>query len=395
MPRYRRCSDLLAALSPRVITLVRNLRRIYQAAQVGARLRVTARVQTAPYRARPHFWNVRKWPVALAAVTLVPLTAWGQSASAPAPQPSTQSNVAGQTNSESQAATPPSVIAFAELQSSYSSLGIVGALDIDAGFTFTDHIAADVGVPLMLTRSPFSPVLNRDYYWSGAMGEPYVDVRYTRSIHHADLTSLLTATLPFGNEDETFITGRVGVDWFNHIEEKWGLLTPFLNVGASNGAVNRFIMPRPFTEARPFQSLGLLSDFEAGSNLRLPWLFKGFSLGASVYDSLPVGPQKIFSRLVLPYSALGDYSEGSIHHYRVWDQTYETTGHPGACPECGVPTDREGDRDNGYSGWLDIARFHPFDLQLGYVHSVHFALDTYTLTLTFDGRNLVKKITGY
>jgi hypothetical protein len=381
MPRHRLWSDLLAA--PRAITLLRNLRYIHQAAQVGARRRVRARVQTALYRARPHCWNVSRWLVVFAVLTLVPLTAWSQSASAPTTQPSAQSNVAGQTSSESQAATPPRVIAFAELQSSYSSVGIVGTVDVDAGFTLTDQIAADVGLPLILTRSPFSPVLNRDYYWSGAMGEPYFDVRYTRSIHHADFTSLLTATLPFGNEEKTFTTGRVGVDWFNHVEEKWGLLTPFLNVGASNGAVNRYIMPRPFTEARPFQSLGFLSDFEAGSNLRLPWLFKGFSLGASAYATLPVGPQKIFSRLVLPYSALGDFSEGSVRHHRVWDQRYETVGHASLS------------RDNGYSGWLDIARFHPFDLQLGYVHSVHFALDTYTLTLTFDGRNLVKKITGY
>ena len=142
--------------------------------------------------------------------------AWGQSASTP-PQPSAQSDVAGQSTSEAQS-TPPRVIAFAQLQSSYSTLGIVGALDIDAGFTFNDHIAADIGVPLLLTRSPFSPVLNRDYYWSGALGEPYLDVRYTRSIHHADLTSILTATMPFGNQDETFITGRVGADWYRQSE---------------------------------------------------------------------------------------------------------------------------------------------------------------------------------
>jgi hypothetical protein len=337
------------------------------------------------------------WMAALLlAVVLIPLGARGQSASTPAPQTSpNQSNAATQSNAQTQA-NPPSVIAFAELQGSYNRPGIVGMLDIDAGYVFSDHISADVGVPLVLTRSPFSPVLNRDYYWSGALGEPYVDVRYTRSLKsEATLTSILTGTIPVGNEEVTFTTGRAGVDWFNHIEEKWGLLTPFVNIEASNGAVNRFVMPRPFEEARPFESLGFLSDFEAGSSLKLPWLLKGASLGASAYAVVPVGPQKIFSRLVLPYSALGDLSEGSLHHYRLWDQTFETTGYAGACPECGVPKDTKGVRDNGYSGWLDVARFQPFDLQLGYTHSVHYGLDTYTVTLTFDGRNLVKKITGY
>jgi hypothetical protein len=383
MNRDRYCSDLLAALSAKIGGF---------AARSGLRTACSSR---GALRLRRSASRWRGEMLVLAAFLFVPLWAWGQTGSTPASQASSnQSNTAAQTSTEA-APSSPRVIAFAELQSSYSSLGIVGALDIDAGFTFTDHIAMDIGAPLMLTRSPFSPVLNKDYYWSGALGEPYLDIRYTRTIHHADFTSILTGTFPFGNEDETFITGRVGVDWFNHIEQKWGLLTPFLNVGASNGSVNRFIMPRPFTEARPFQSLGLLTDYEAGSNLRLPWLFKGVSIGASAYAELPIGPQKIFSRLVLPYSALGDFSEGSIDHYRVWDQQYETTGYAGSCPECGVKYDREGDRDNGYSGWVDIARFRPFDLQLGYTHSEHFALDSYTLTLTFDGRQLVKKITGY
>jgi hypothetical protein len=349
----------------------------------------------------------------LLALLWVRLPAQAQTSSTPAPAGSAnQSNVTGQASSEAQS-NPPKVIAFAQLQTSYSTLGIVGALDIDAGYQFSDHIAADIGVPFILTRSPFSPVLNHDYYWSGALAEPYVDIRYTRSIHHADLTSLLTATLPFGNEDETFITGRVGVDWFNHIEEKWGLMRPFVNLEASNGQVSRYVMPRPFEEALPYESLGFMSDYEVGAEFNLPSLLKSFSVGASVYAMLPVGPQKIFSRLVLPYSALGDHSYGGISHYRVWDYTYETTGYRLDCAVCGVTAslpinnvtrtfsslDREGDRDNGYSGWLNVPSFHvfslPFNLQLGYVHSIHFALDTYTLTLTFDGRQLVKKITGY
>jgi hypothetical protein len=334
----------------------------------------------------------------LLATLWVGLPAQAQTSTTPAPQaPSNQSNVTGQSNSEDQS-NPPKVIAFAQLQTSYSMMGIVGALDIDAGYTFSDHISADIGVPFILTRSPFSPVLNHDYYWSGALAEPYVDIRYTRSIHHADLTSLLTGTLPFGNEDETFITGRVGVDWFNHIEEKWGNMRPFVNIEASNGQVSRYVMPRPFEEALPYETLGFMSDYEAGAEFNLPSLLKKFSIGASAYAMVPVGPQKVFSRLVLPYSALGDYSEGSINHHRFFDQTYETTGYAGSCAECGAPSTRL-DRDNGYSGWVNVPSFHffsmPFSLQLGYTYSEHYAFSAYTLTLTFDGRQLVKKITGY
>lgn len=396
MPRDPCCSHFLA--TPGAIISASPAAPGLQAAQSGTAMRT----QMGHHQAQPCRFSSKQAAAMLVLITMLFVPAWGlcQSASAPAAQsssPSNQSNVIGQSTSEPQQEAPK-VIAFAQLQSSYSHLGIVGALDIDAGYTISDHIAADIGVPLMLTRSPFSPVLNRDYYWSGALGEPYVDVRYTRTIHHADITSLLTGTLPFGNEEKTFITGRVGVDWFNHIEGKWDFLRPFINLEASNGSVSRYVMPRPFEEALPYQTLGILSDFEAGAEIPLRSLVKGFSIGGSAYAMVPVGPQKVFSRLVLPYSALGDYSKGSVNHHRFFDQTYETTGYPGACPECGPPATRF-DRDNGYSGWVNVPSFHvlalPFSLQLGYTHSEHYALDTYTVTLTFDGRQLVKRITGY
>lgn len=312
-------------------------------------------------------------------LAVLSISQWTRSQTASPQQAAAQSTTAAQSSTEAQP-SPPRVIAFAEFQSSYSSLGIVGTVDIDAGFVFNDHISADIGLPLILTRSPFSPVIDRKYYWSGAMGEPYLDIRYTRKVHEADFTSILTGTIPASNQDRIFTTGRFGVDWFNHIEEKMGRFTPFLNVAASNGAVSRYIIPRPFTEARPFQSLGFLSDYEAGSDFRV---IHGVSIGASAYAALPAGPQKIFSRFLLPFSALGDRTDGSVNHHRYFDQTFETVGHSSIS------------RDNGYSGWLDVARFQPFDLQLGYTHSVHFALDTYTVNLKFDGRALVKRITGY
>jgi hypothetical protein len=395
MPRYRIRSELTAVLNATISSFLERPDLHDMNCRASVRTRA-GRPELITFVAS----RQAAFVLAMLTVLLMPLSALGQSAASSAAQSSSSSNysnVIGETTSESQA-EEPSVIAFMQLQTSYSSLGIVGALDIDAGYKLTDHIAADIGAPLLLTRSPFSPVLDRDYYWSGALGEPYVDVRYNRSIFHADFTSILTGTLPFGNEEETFITGRVGVDWFNHIETKWGLLRPFLNLEASNGMVTRFVMPRPFEEALPYETLGLMTDYEAGAEIQLPSLLKKFSIGGSAYAMVPIGPQKVFSRLVLPYSALGDYSKGSINHHRFFDQTFETTGYPGACPECGPPSSHL-DRDNGFSGWVGVPSFHvlslPFALQLGYTHSEHYALNTYTLSLTFDGRQLVKKITGY
>jgi hypothetical protein len=353
------------------------------------------RVSTRPLPQQPKavcsgFRRPKRQPLAghlclviFVAAVFMPCILRAQTGSGSAAQTSAQSNTPSQPQAESQP-SPPRVLGFVEAQGGYSHLGIVGILDFDLGFRFNDHITGDIGLPLILTRSPFSPVLDRDYYWSGGMGEPYVDIRYTRPLRHsgATLTSILTGTVPFGNQSTTFTTGRFGVDWFNHIEGKWGSVTPFLNFGASNGAVNRFIMPRPYTEALPYQSLGFLSDFEAGGEVPLSapkFHIKGLSLGASAYALVPAGPQKVFSRFVLPHSTLA----GSSNHNRYFYSTYETVGHPAIS------------RDNGYSGWLDVTRFRRFGIQLGYTHSEHYALDTYTVTLTFHAGSLIKTITGH
>ncbi len=312
----------------------------------------------------------------------------------------TQPNIpaAPQTSTEA-TPSPGRIIAFAEFQGSDTELGMIGLMDFDVGFKFNDHLSADFGLPLVGSRSPFSPVINHDWYFSGALGEPYVDIRYNRQLRSgATLTSILTGTIPVGNEEVTFTTGRAGVDWFNHLEKKMGFLTPFLNIEASNGAINRFVMPRPFEEAQPFETLGFMSDYEVGTEFHIPSslshvpkFLKSESLGVSAYAVLPIGPQKIYSRFVLPYSTLA----GDGHHGRYFDNTYETTGYKLACPMCGAPSEHD-DRDNGYSGWLDVAHIDRwFDLQLGYTRSIHYDLNIYTVTLTFDARDLVKKVTGY
>ena len=274
-------------------------------------------------------------------------------------------------------------------------------LDTDLGYALTEHVQVDVGLPIIFTRSPFSPVINHDFYTSTLFGEPYLNASYTGVYRGVNFASMLTVTVPVANEDRIYSTGRFGVDWFNHIEQQFGDITPFLNFGASNGTLNRFIMPRPFSEARPFQTLGALGDFEAGAEYKMRQSYaKGFGIGASAYLLTPAGPQKVFSRLVVPYSSLG----GDGQHLRYFDNTFETKN-PAQVPDLNgcstvnnVVSCKAGlssiARDNGYSAWLDVSRWHPVDIQLGYTRSVHYHLDVGTLTFTFDGRSLIRTLTG-
>lgn len=294
------------------------------------------------------------------------------------------------------APSPTGWTGFEEVQYGATSLGNVIIADTDLGYSLTDHLTADVGLPVIWTRNPFSPVIDHDYYWSTLIGEPYLDLRYTGTYKGAAYTSVLTGTIPVGNEDKTYVTGRVGVDWFNHVEDPMGNLTPFINFGASNGTVNQFIIPRPFNEARPYETLGLMGDVEVGADYKIErGRIHNVKIGASYYALIPGGPQKVFSRLVFPYSVLA----GDGQHHRYFDSTFETTVGPqgsSAIVQGVYGVSVKGissiDKDNGFSGWLDITRWHPVDIQLGYTRSVHYLLDMYTVTLTFDATNVIRSL---
>jgi hypothetical protein len=289
----------------------------------------------------------------------------------------TQTSPAPATSSTPANAPPTGFTGFIQTQDSANLVGTVLMFDADLGYGFTEHLSGDVGVPVIFSRNPFPPVTNHDYYWSVLLGEPYVDVKYTGVYHNVDYTSVLTGTGPVANEDKIFTTGRFGVDWFNHLEEQVGSVSPFLNIEASNGAVNRFIMPRPFEEARMYQSLGLLGDVEAGFEYKVNNRFvRGVNIGASAYLQDGGGPQKMFSRLVFPYSSL----EGDGDHDRHWDSSFETKG---------ISTLT---RDNGWSVWLDTNPLRNLNVQLAYTRSVHYDMDVYSAVFTFDASQWVKAV---
>jgi len=346
-------------------------------------------------------------PAPTSATTPPPAEAPTQTETAPAP--------AATPSSEPQP-SPTGSLAFEQIQFSHSHLGTVIIADTGIGYAFTEHFSADFGLPIFFTRSPFSPVSTRDYQWYALFGAPYLDVRYTNVHHNLKYTSVLTGTIPVSNEDQIYTTGRPGVDLYTHVEGTGGGFAgvkPFLNFGVSNGAIDRFSMPRPYTEARPYETLGALADGELGAEYKVgSGPAKGVAIGASMYGLRPVGPQKVFSRLVVPYSSLA----GDGQHYRYWDASFETnmpieiagaqelTGQSGSFDGCVVANNvvtckalSSIARDNGYSGWIEIPlpRLRFASLQLGYVHSIHYALDTYTVTLNFDARSLLRNfITG-
>ncbi len=264
---------------------------------------------------------------------------------------------------------------FLQINWSSTPLGTVMSGAVDLGYDLTTHWGGDAGIPLFVVRSPFSLVTNKDWRWATLIGDPYVDIRYKAERGSVKFNSILTGTIPASSIPRIYTTGRFGGDLSNHLEldSKW--IAPLVNFGIANGTVNRFILPRPYSINRPYQTFGFMSDFEGGTNFKV---WHGYKLGGSFYALVPIGPQKIYSRLVAPDSLIA----GDGAHNRFFDSAFETIG-PSKIA-----------RDNGYSGWLEITTFKNVTAQIGFTHSVHYRYDAATFMLKFDGtsslRGLVK-----
>lgn len=265
--------------------------------------------------------------------------------------------------------------AFAQVVGKGSSLGTVYNEGIGVGYNITEHAGGDIGLSLYTVQSPYSIVTNHDWRWSTLAGDPFIDLRYTTKRYGLDMTSVLTGTIPVSGSNRVFTTGRFGVDWFNHVERDYKGLAPFVNFGAANETVDRYVLPRPYNIARPYQSFGFISNFEAGVGYAI---LRHYSLGASAYAIVPAGPQKVFSRLVASDSAVA----GDANHNRSWNSTFETVGGSQLA------------RDNGYSGWVEVGRIKNLKVQIGYSYSVHYALGSVFVMLRFDGTSLIRYLTA-
>lgn len=288
---------------------------------------------------------------------------------------STAQETSDQQAQPAQATNTTGPTAFAVAVGKYSNLGGVYTAGVGVGYNITEHLGGDVGASLYTIQSPFSAVSNQTWTWTTLAGEPFIDLRYTTNWHGLDATSVLTGTFPLSSAERVFTTGRVGVDWYNHISTHYAGLTPFVNFGVANETVDRYFIPRPYNIARPYQIFGVNGNGEVGVNFTI---FKNYTVGASAYGIVPAGSQKVFSRLVTPNSGI----VGDADHNRVWNHAFETKGNS----KLG--------RDNGYSGWVEVAKVKNLKVQAGYTYSVHYRWGSAYLMLKFDGTSLIRFLTA-
>ena len=253
-----------------------------------------------------------------------------------------------------------------EYAGSSTPLGQVTILNSSVGYNFNKYFGADAGLPVYFVH-PDNPLSNWQT-WNNNFGDAYLDLRVHVPTSMVNYTSVITGGAPTGSFARGFSTGRATITWDNHLDRRFGRFTPFVNAGLGNTIWDGGFL------YRPYRTLGFVSEFEGGSTYRvLPWV----SVGASYYDVLPGGTQKIYSQIFQrePASSLL-----ASNHGRFYQTAFETTG-PSSI-----------DRDNGYSAWLGFKPMHNLNLDVGYTRSVRYAFDTVSFRVGVDAGAVANRI---
>ncbi len=281
------------------------------------------------------------------------------------------SQAAAQSDSESKGFTW-----YETFQGSSNVLGQVYKADSTVGYNFSKKFGVDAGIPVYFVQpsSTAASGTTATTMSGNGIGNAYVDLRLTLLNPLVNVVSNLDGTAPTGDTSKGLSTGRATFDWNNHLDRSFLGFTPFANVGIANTVSDTTLFTRPFT------TLGLVGHLEGGASYRL---LHFFSVGASAYDILPSGQQKVFSKLIprrssQPVTGGGTPASGRSHG-GVFEGATETTGSADIA------------KDNGFSAWLHVSPVPFLDLEGGYTRSVTYDLNTVSFQVGFNLGYLVRK----
>ena len=246
---------------------------------------------------------------------------------------------------------------FEEFRGSTSDQGQFTILDTSVGYDFNQHVGIDLGVPYYFLRATPHVLAGETHFWDNRVGDPYADVRLTFDNRVLNYATIITLAVPVA-ETGAFSTGRLGVNWFNHFDRPIGPITPYVNVGISNGLLDTRLVSQPFRIFDSFRSLGFLADGEGGLTVKLA---KRLVVGSSYYTLQPSGSQKVFVSNGIQNFFLPSGTAGSVSDFT---------------------------HDRGYTAFLRVNPTRFMYIEPAYVHSVKFNQDAATLTVGFDLRAL-------
>lgn len=225
-------------------------------------------------------------------------------------------------------------------------------LDSTMGWDFNKHFGVFGGVPLYIASTPASGTTASTS--STGIGNAYLGFAFRAPNPGLDYEGALTAAAPTGSTSSGFSTGRVGVDWTNRFSHSFSRFTPFVEGGLSN------TVPDTAFSTRPFTSLGAITHWEEGADYEM---VKHVYLGASGYEIVPFGNQKIFSRVV------GQGGKGSGKNS--FDNAAQSSG-------SGLT------RENGFNAWVAFEPTALWRAEVGFTRSATFNLNSVAFNLRFN-----------
>ena len=257
---------------------------------------------------------------------------------------------------------------------SSSTEGQILALTSSAAYNFSSHVGLVAGIPVYFVHNSSSTTTSTAGATSLAgttsvngIGDIFAGLRLSLANPAVNYRMALTGTAPSGDSSKGLSTGRASYDWTNHVDRKFGRLTPFADLGLANSVPNTLFFQQ-------FTSLGHLMHFETGTGFDL---FGPLSFSASFYEIAPWGSQQVFSRLVTK----GGLPAGAGSHGRVYELSQQTSGGSDLTS------------DHGFNFGLD-ARISLLDIWAGFTHSVHFDLNVVSFGVGVYIRNLLHRAKG-
>ena len=260
----------------------------------------------------------------------------------------------------------------ARISGSYNELGAVTKLESAIGYELNDHFGVTVGVPFYFVSSS-TTLADSETKARNGIGNVFLDLRATVHKPALNFASTLTVTAPTGDRESGFSTGRATFDWNNLFFRTFSRFTPYANVGVANT-----ISDTPFF-VRPFSTLGLVGHLETGVQYRLS---RSWRLGASAYQIIPSGEQKVFSRLVRrepPGTPPTSPGASRFNRRRAFETAPTTAG------------DAEIARDRGFSTWVGFRPASALNLSVGYSRSTFFSLDSLFFGVGLELRSVFQR----
>lgn len=258
--------------------------------------------------------------------------------------------------------TPDAIKGFNSYENFHGMVNHSGTLlklDSTLGYDFNRYFGVFTGVPLYFASDSSNTPGQTRLHDAGA-GDFYFGADAYAPNRYVDYSSTLTISAPTGSVSKGFSPGKPTVDWNNRFRHRIGRFKPFVAAGVGN------TVPDSDLVTRNFISLGKVTHFEEGVEFEIapPVYF-----GGSAYQIVPFGNQQVFNRFdsVAPRDDHGGNGNA--------------TPPPPPPPAATSTSGNDLTREHGFGAWFGFEPTRIVSVELGYSHSVTFALNSFSFNL--------------